>query len=77
MTSSSPRQAQGKAASRGNPPPPQPETSDYRHLIRTAQFHNMRGLGRDIPLGISLILNGDYRELMPNNQRPFDVFLDS
>jgi hypothetical protein len=37
----------------------------------------MRRLGREIPLGISLILNGDYRELMPNGQRPFDWFLDS
>lgn len=34
----------------------------------------MRRLGREIPLGISLILNGDYRQL---GVKPFDWFLDT
>jgi hypothetical protein len=71
--------ASGQAGPAGaaSPKAPPPETSDYRHFIRAAQWENLRRLGRDIPLGISLILNGDYRELMPEGKQPYDWFLDS
>lgn len=64
--------ASGGAASPASPP----ETSDYRHLVAAAQWENMRKLGREIAFGNSLILNGDYRSILPNGQRPFDWFLD-
>jgi hypothetical protein len=58
-------------------PPSEEEPPDYRHAILAAQFHNMRGLGRDIPFGASLIRNGHYRDMMPQGQRPFDLFMDT
>lgn len=74
LTSAMPRES-GQAG-RGASAAPPPETSDYRHLILAAQHENMRRLGREIAFGNSLILNGDYRRILPAGQRPFDWFLD-
>jgi hypothetical protein len=56
--------------------PQPPEQSDFRHAIIAAQYENMRRLGRDIPLGVSLIHNGHYRDILEPGKRPFDLFLD-
>ena len=69
------RTAQGGGAA--TPAPPPPEQSDFRHAIIAAQYENMRRLGRDIPFGVSMILNGHYRSVMEEGQRPFDLFLDA
>lgn len=58
------------------PQPDQPEPSDFRHLMAAAQHQNMRQLGRDIPFGTWLLLNGHHRELIPDGH-PYDVFVDS
>jgi hypothetical protein len=56
---------------------PQPEAPpDYRPYILAAQHENIRRLGRDISFGVSMILNGDYRQVMEEGQRPFDWFTD-
>jgi hypothetical protein len=73
VTSPSRLTARGGAAL----PAPPPEQSDFRHAILAAQYQNMRQLGRDIPFGISMILNGHYRDILDEGQRPFDLFLDS
>jgi hypothetical protein len=57
-------------------PAPTPETSDYRHLILAAQYENIRRLGREIPFGNWLILNGHYRDVMGNDGHPMDWFRD-
>lgn len=74
ISPASPQRAGGGLAAPAQPDAPEP--ADYRHLILAAQHENMRRLGRDIPLGISMILNGDYRQVMDEGQRPFDWFLD-
>jgi hypothetical protein len=66
----------GRGTERGNAPPP-PEQSDYRHAIVAAQYENMRRLGRDIPFGVSMILNGHYRDVLEEGKRPFDLFMDA
>jgi hypothetical protein len=58
-------------------PPPAPEQSDFRHAIIAAQYENMRRLGRDIPFGVSLILNGHHRDILEEGKRPFDLFMDA
>jgi hypothetical protein len=77
LTSPKPRAPKGGEGSQKRTPPSEPETSDFRHTIVAAQYENMRRLGRDIAFGHYLLLNGHYRELMPNNARPFDLFLDT
>jgi len=74
ISPASPQRAGGGAAT--TPAQPDAEAPDYRHLVLAAQHENMRRLGRDIPFGISMILNGDYRQVMDEGQRPFDWFLD-
>lgn len=51
--------------------------TDLRHLIALAQHKNMRSLGRDAPLGIQLINNGDFRQLFEPGRVPFDWFWDT
>ncbi len=75
VTSPSRLTARGDGASVAAPPPP--EQSDFRHAIIAAQYENMRRLGRDIPFGVSMILNGHYRDVLEEGKRPFDLFLDA
>jgi hypothetical protein len=78
VTSPSRLTAKGGGNNQAAPPPPQPpEQSDFRHAIIAAQYENMRRLGRDIPFGISMILNGHYRDVLEEGKRPFDLFLDA
>lgn len=56
-------------------PPEKP--SDFRHLVRLAQYQNMKDLGHDAPFGIHAINNGDFRQLFEPGQVPFDWFLDT
>ena len=56
---------------------PDQKPADFRHLLALAQHHNMRDLGRDAPLGIQLINNGDFRQLMKPGMQPFDWFWDT
>lgn len=44
--------------------------------MAAAQHENMRRLGRDIPFGTWLLLNGHHRELIPNGH-PYDIFIDT
>jgi hypothetical protein len=74
VTSPSRLTAQGSGGASAAPPP---EQSDFRHAIIAAQYENMRRLGRDIPFGVSLILNGHHRDILEEGKRPFDLFLDA
>lgn len=65
----------GKGGGAKGPAPP-PATSDYRHLVLAAQYENIRRLGREIPFGNWLILNGHYRDVMGSEGRPMDWFRD-
>jgi hypothetical protein len=62
----------------GLPPGPQAEQAppDYRHLLVLAQHRNIQGLGRSMPVGIHMLLNGTFRQNAQPGQVPFDWLMD-
>lgn len=58
-------------------PDPSEKPQDFRHLMVLAQHQNMKDLGRDAPVGIHAINNGDFRQIFEPGRVPFDWFLDT
>lgn len=72
-----PRFDQGPGQAAGQAPDPsQDQSQDTRHLDLVGSWHNMKGLGRDIPWGVWAGLSGNYRQLAKDGQPPFDIFED-
>ena len=65
-----------QGAGQGQQDDQQDQGQDNRHLALVGDWHNMVGLGRDIPWTVWASLTGGYRQLAKPGQPMFDIFED-